>query len=132
MTQLKSSDQAVVRDSHKSSLIFLFFHAEVWSPKEASLASVSVLTRQASLCPCSQGTATAGGQERTGSHLPPGLCQEHCSLPPHPLLLASLMLIVRVSVIRYYLHLEAPFSLSWVGFLLRAPRHCPGQHHTRR
>lgn len=92
MTQLESSDQGVVWDSHKTSLIFFSFHAEVWSPKEISLESLfACMTRQVSLWMGSPGTGMADSQEGTGSHLPPGLCQEHCSPPSLPLLLASLV-----------------------------------------
>ena len=50
MTQLESSDQGVVCDSHKTSLIFFSFHAEIWSPKEISLESLfACMTRQVPL-----------------------------------------------------------------------------------
>ena len=91
MTQLKSSAQAVVRDSHKSSLIFSF-HAEVWSPKEVKSGKRLCFDSAGISAHAHRGLAQLVVQK--GQALTCLQVSEHCSLPPHPLLLASLMLTV--------------------------------------
>lgn len=93
MTQLKSSGHGVVYDSHEIIAWHVFFLCRGLELKGTYIwkGLFTSRTGQEALQMGSQGPGRADSQEGTSSHLPPGLCQEHCLSLYLPLFSVSLM-----------------------------------------